>query len=120
MSCLRYFTIFFDSTPHEKQCLLFTTRFFAAFDTDREEYAGCREPGRFLSRCKIPGFLLSPGRFMLSAVAGITGIKNVVLLENVLLFDVEDTGATGSDIAVKRLGIIRPKLEWEVEALRQC
>jgi lipopolysaccharide transport system ATP-binding protein len=92
---------------------------FAAFDADREEYAGSREPGRFVSKCKVPGYLLNPGRFILTGVAGITGIKNLAVLENVLSVDIEDTGAAGSHVDGKRKGIIRPKLEWQVEALRQ-
>lgn len=89
---------------------------FAAFDADRKVFAGPREPGRFVSKCKVPGNLLSPGRFILTGVAGITGIKNLVVVENALSLDIEDTGAAGSHVDAKRKGIIRPKLEWQVEA----
>jgi lipopolysaccharide transport system ATP-binding protein len=90
---------------------------FTSYDADHEEYAGPREPGLFISKCKIPGHLLSPGRFILSGAAGIRGVKNLALLENVLSFDVEDTGAVGSHVGGKNKGIIRPKLEWLKEAL---
>jgi lipopolysaccharide transport system ATP-binding protein len=92
---------------------------FATYDADREEYAGPREPGRFVSKCEIPAHLLSPGRFVLSSAAGITGVKNLVLLENVLSFDIEDTGAAGSHMISKRQGIIRPKLRWWREEVSQ-
>lgn len=90
---------------------------FTAFDADREEYAGPREPGLFISRCKIPGYLLSPRRFMISCSSGIRGVKNLVRLENILSFDIEDTGAIGSHVGGRRQGIIRPEIEWQREVI---
>lgn len=92
-------------------------RVFTAYDTDCEKYIGPREPGRFVSKCKIPGHLLSPGGYSISSAAGITGVKNLALLENVLLFDIEDTGAVGSDVSGRRQGVIRPRLEWQREPI---
>jgi lipopolysaccharide transport system ATP-binding protein len=90
---------------------------FAAYDADQDEYAGPRDPGHFVSKCKIPGFLLNPGRFVLSSAAGMTGVKTLMQLENVLFFDVVDTGSVGSHITSERWGIIRPKLEWRKVAV---
>ncbi len=90
---------------------------FETYDADRVDYAGRREPGIFITKCKVPGNLLSPGGFILSINAGIRGIKNLAKLENVLSFNMEDTGAVGSHIGGRRQGVIRPKLKWHREAL---
>lgn len=87
------------------------------YDADKEDYAGPREPGIFISKCKIPGNLLSPRRFLISINAGMRGVKNLVRLENVLSFDIEDTGAVGSHVGGRRIGVIRPSLEWQREVL---
>lgn len=90
---------------------------FASYDADESEYAGPRSPGHFVSRCTIPGHLLNPGRFVLSFAAGITGVKTLALVENVLSFDVIETGSTGSHITNERSGFIRPKLDWLKEVV---
>lgn len=90
------------------------TTVFTAFDADRQDYTGGRQNGLFISRCKVPGYLLSPGHFFLSTIAGMRGIKNFVYVENVLSFDIEDTGAVGYDTGGIRKGVIRPDLEWEI------
>jgi lipopolysaccharide transport system ATP-binding protein len=92
---------------------------FAAYDADREEFAKPREPGLFISKCRIPGYLLSPVSFTLSTAAGITGVRTLMQVENVMSFDIEDTGAVGSHITSKRWGVIRPRLEWRRETLSQ-
>ena len=89
------------------------------YDADIEEYSGLRQPGLFVSVCEIPGYLLSPGRYVVSINAGIRGIKNFVALENALCFDIEDTGAIGSSMGGRRLGIIRPQLKWQNRILCQ-
>ncbi len=92
---------------------------FATYDADQEEYAGGRKEGRFVSKCQIPGNLLSPNRYLLSVNAGIVNVKNLALLENVLSFDIEDVGAVGSHLSSKRAGIIRPKLKWYRQEAKQ-
>ncbi len=88
---------------------------FEAYDTDKEEYAGPRKSGTFISRCKIPANLLNPGRFIISVNAGIPNNKNLAFIEGALTFDIEDIGAVGSHMHSKRKGIIRPRLEWNCE-----
>ncbi|MFW6116195.1 MAG: ABC transporter ATP-binding protein [bacterium] len=92
---------------------------FTAFDADREEYADSRDPGLFISRCEVPGNLLNPGRFAVSVVAGIRGVKKLARLENVLTVDIENTGGAGAHLGAgrRRPGVIRPKLEWQRERL---
>jgi lipopolysaccharide transport system ATP-binding protein len=86
---------------------------FESYDSDQKEDVGRREPGTYISRCKIPANLLNPGRYILTINAGLPGIKNLARIENVLSFDIEDTGAVGSHLQAKRQGVIRPMLEWD-------
>jgi len=86
---------------------------FQAYDSDEEISPGPREPGRFVSRCVVPGNLLSPGRYLLSVNIGMVNVKNLVRLDNILIFDIEDTGSAGSIYSRGRMGVIRPKLKWQ-------
>jgi lipopolysaccharide transport system ATP-binding protein len=88
---------------------------FQAYDSDIEETPGPREPGRFVARCTIPGNLLIPGRYIASVNAGMVNIKNLVHLDSILVFDIEETGSAGSAYGRARMGIIRPKLTWDIE-----
>ncbi|MEP7288291.1 MAG: ABC transporter ATP-binding protein [Chloroflexota bacterium] len=86
-----------------------------AYDSDSVFYSGIREPGRFLSRCDIPGHLLNTGNYLIDINAGIPNLKNLVNLENVLAFNIVDTSATGANSSVERGGIIRADLIWSQE-----
>jgi lipopolysaccharide transport system ATP-binding protein len=88
---------------------------FQAYDSDTEETPGPRETGQFIARCGIPGNLLSPGRYIASINVGMVNIENLVHLDGVLVFDIEDTGSAGSTYGPPRMGIIRPQLRWEKE-----
>jgi lipopolysaccharide transport system ATP-binding protein len=93
------------------------TLLFEAYDADDERNEGRREPGEYRVRCELPAHLLNPGRYIVSINAGIPNIKNLVFLEGVLALDVEDTGAVGSSMHTRRNGIIRPKLNWQLEEI---
>ena len=97
----------FTLTNVEGTCL------FQGYDSDNEETPGPRKPGRFAGQCRIPGHLLSPGRYIISINVGMVNLKNLVRLDSVLVFDVEDTGGPGSVYGRERLGILRPKLSWK-------
>jgi lipopolysaccharide transport system ATP-binding protein len=84
-----------------------------AYDTDDERYAGPREPGNYMSRCTLPGKLLSPGRYVISVNAGEPGSRNLAFAEAALNIEIVDTGAVGSHMRGGRSGIIRPEVQWE-------
>jgi len=88
---------------------------FEAYDADDERYTMRRESGNYVARCELPPQLLNPGRYVVSVNAGMPHIKNLAFLEGALAFTIEDTGAVGSHMDSKRLGVIRPKLKWECE-----
>lgn len=88
-----------------------------SYDAEKEEYASSRELGFSVNKCKIPGNLLNLGRFTLSINAGIRGVKNLVMLENVLVFEIENTSFTPSYINGMRKGIIAPNIKWQKEEI---
>ena len=87
---------------------------FESYDTDANLELKDRAVGAFTMSCSIPGQLLSPGRYLLSLNAGIPNILNLAFAENVLTFNVTDTGSPGSELISRRRGIIRPRLDWEI------
>ena len=88
---------------------------FEAYDSDEQEYVGRREPGHYKIRCEIPAHLLSPGCYLVSINAGIPNVKNLVFVENIVEIEIEEMSPTGPILALKREGVIRPKLKWECE-----
>ncbi|MBN1680157.1 MAG: ABC transporter ATP-binding protein [Anaerolineae bacterium] len=81
-------------------------------DVDNPDLAGMRQPGHYTSSCTIPGNLLSPGRYFLSVTSDIQHVKVLTQQHNILSFHISDTGAFGSDVGGRRLGVIRPVLDW--------
>lgn len=78
-----------------------------------------REPGKYISQCKIPGFILNDGRYLVSFgsdVALLSTVSRLVFTDNCLSFiikEIEGHGATKEKLP----GLIRPKLEWRVEKI---
>ena len=83
------------------------------YDADLFKYNGAREQGHFVSKCKIPGNLLSSGSFTLSVNAGIEGVRNLAFAENIINFEIQNVGTIGSHHGGKRKGLINPNLEWD-------
>jgi lipopolysaccharide transport system ATP-binding protein len=86
---------------------------FETYDADHPEFRSSRAPGRYTARCQIPGQLLSPATYIISANAGMPNNKNLCAPGNVLVLDVEDTTVRGS--MPPRGGIIQPNLSWKQE-----
>ena len=86
---------------------------FDAYGNDDPHFTGPLEPGDYLSRCRIPPNLLSPGRYFLTFNADIPGQRTLATFQNVAAIDIVDTGAVGAEMGKHRLGFIRPSLEWE-------
>jgi lipopolysaccharide transport system ATP-binding protein len=92
---------------------------FEAYDSDEPDHSGPRAPGEYVACCEVPGDLLNAGRYLLTVNAGVPRIKNFLFMEGVLVLDVADTGAVGSHMGTRRLGVIRPRLRWEIESGRR-
>ena len=91
---------------------------FTSFDTDEPiqfEKFGVRNPGRYISRCIIPADLLNEGRYVFGLNASIFRVGRFFQDERALTFTVDATGAPGKQWTEVRLGMVRPRLEWNIE-----
>lgn len=93
---------------------------FTAFDTDdAEQYEqfGARQSGRYISRCSIPADFFNEGRYSLGVNASSFGVRRYFMDENALSFNVDISGAPGTQWPELRHGPIRPRLDWKIEKL---
>ncbi len=91
---------------------------FTSFDTDdarRYEHLAVRPPGHYLSRCQIPADLLNEGRYVLGVNASVFRVRRYFQDEQALAFNVDASGAPGTQWLEPRLGLLRPRLAWSVD-----
>ncbi len=93
---------------------------FASFDTDdphKFEKFTQRPAGHYVSRCIIPSNFLNEGRFVIGVNASSYKIKRYFQDEQALVFTVDPTGAPGMHWPERRLGTVRPQLNWAIEEI---
>ncbi len=93
---------------------------FTAFDTDdaeQFEQFGARRAGRYISRCEIPADFFNEGRYALAVNASSFGVKRYFMDENALSFNVDISGAPGTQWPEPRQGPVRPRLNWKIEKI---
>jgi len=87
------------------------------------EDAGCesglRQPGSYMSTCKIPGTLLNSGLYVITPSADIPSVENFFFEENALRFHVERTGGSYSSRPDRLPGVICPSLQWQISTLKR-
>ncbi len=91
---------------------------FTSFDTDeREKFEDLtiRDAGHYVSRCFIPPNLMNEGRYVLGVNASVYRIQRFFQDDKALTFTVDATGAPGMQWPEKRLGPVRPKLNWQIK-----
>jgi lipopolysaccharide transport system ATP-binding protein len=89
-----------------------------SFDTDdasQYEKHGTRNAGHYVSRCTLPADLLNEGRYSLGVNASSFGVRRYFQDEQALAFNVDISGAPGTQWAEPRQGPIRPRLDWKIE-----
>ncbi len=93
---------------------------FTSFDTDDPalfERYGVRAAGHYVSRAVLPPDLLNEGRYVIGVNASSFGVRRYFMDENALSFNVDISGAPGTQWPEVRLGPIRPRLQWRIERL---
>jgi lipopolysaccharide transport system ATP-binding protein len=94
---------------------------FTSFDTDEEERFerfSVRPAGHYVSRCCIPGDFFNEGRFVIGMNASSYRIRRYFQDEQALAFSVDTAGAPGMQWPEPRLGPVRPRLIWDIEAIQ--
>ncbi|MEW5939715.1 MAG: ABC transporter ATP-binding protein [Chloroflexota bacterium] len=91
-----------------------------SFDTDDallfEKY-GTRNTGHYVSRAILPPDIFNEGRYSVGVNASSFGVRRYFMDENALAFNVDISGAPGTQWPEPRVGPIRPRLEWKIEKI---
>jgi lipopolysaccharide transport system ATP-binding protein len=91
-----------------------------SFDTDDPtefDRVSVRKEGRYISRCTLPADMLNEGRFMIAVNASTFRVKRYFQDEQALTFNIDAAGAPGMHWPEPRMGPIRPRLTWNIEAV---
>lgn len=88
----------------------------AAVSSTIDEWVNKPRPiGFYRSLCELPGNFLNEKRYLVTPIVGILPSNTQVLLEDIISFDVIDTGEMRKEFYGEWLGVIRPKLGWSTE-----
>lgn len=91
-----------------------------SFDTDAPdlfEKFDSRKAGRYISRAQIPADIFNEGRYSIGVNASSFGVRRYFMDENAIAFNVDISGAPGTQWPEPRVGPVRPRLEWKIEKL---
>lgn len=95
---------------------------FTSFDTDSpdlyDQYPS-RPAGHYISRCTIPQDYLNEGRYVIGINASAFRVKRYFHDEQALVFTVDGAGAPGTQWTEARMGAVRPRLDWKIEAVKE-
>ncbi len=87
---------------------------------NRDEWYGRPHPeGIFKSVCSIPANFLNEGTYLISAYVLIDVTNFEAFANEVVSFEVHETGAMRKEYAGGWIGMIRPKLAWQTQFLGQ-
>jgi lipopolysaccharide transport system ATP-binding protein len=93
-----------------------------SFDTDDAqlfEQHGTRNAGHYVSRAILPPDIFNEGRYSVGVNASSFGVRRYFMDENALAFNVDISGAPGTQWPEPRVGPIRPRLEWMIEKIEK-
>jgi lipopolysaccharide transport system ATP-binding protein len=91
------------------------TMILEGYDRRTEELPGQQSPGRYVSRCTIPGRLLKPGTYILSMTASICGQRSLAQIDHALSVEIREGQTAGAKVSVPRRAVVQPDLPWSVE-----
>ena len=88
---------------------------FSTGDIEKKDWCQKRrEPGRYVSRCEVPGMFLNSMSYVVTVGANVRGIEVFFHEEGVLKFDVAQTGNLLLERYGRLPGVICPSLRWDV------
>jgi len=93
---------------------------FTSFDTDEPalyDNFDSRTAGHYISRAEIPADVFNEGRYTVGVNASSFGVRRYFMDENVLAFNVDISGAPGTQWGEPRVGPVRPRLNWKIEKI---
>ena len=93
---------------------------FTSFDTDSPELYekfDSRNAGHYISRAELPADIFNEGRYTVGVNASSFGVRRYFMDENALAFNVDISGAPGTQWGEPRVGPVRPRLVWKIEKI---
>ena len=87
--------------------------FVAGDNEDSTWFGKIRQPGHYVSKCKIPGVLLNSGIYSLSFASDLRNAEILFRCDNTLKLNVEQTLLPAHSYS-RPAGVICPPLEWHV------
>ena len=73
--------------------------------------------GLFQSVCRIPRNFLNEGRYSITPIVGKVPVKTLILEEDLLSFNVHDTGEMRKEYSGGWIGVVRPQLPWHTKCI---
>ena len=83
-------------------------------------YARPHPQGLYRSVCTLPGEFLNEGRYTINAVVLRDSREVEVIERGAVAFTVHDTGAMRKEYGGEWLGVVRPRLPWKTEPVREA
>lgn len=97
-----------------KDCLLASINAASANAGTDSYYDQIQPKGIYKTTCTIPKFLLNNTRYSISVFLSTdSNYQNLTVAEDIINFDVHDTGEMTKEHAGTWIGHIRPKLDWK-------
>lgn len=84
---------------------------------EKSWYSKEKPPGLYRASCTIPANIINNGWYSASLIMFGRNFSDVVQVENLLTFEVQDSPALRGDFLGKFGGVIRPDLTWRTEQL---
>jgi|SRR5579884_33141 lipopolysaccharide transport system ATP-binding protein len=75
-----------------------------------------REPGSYVSACRVPGQILRPGRYFLTVFCYIPMRRPLAYHDNILSFEIS---SAGYQFHLDRVGLTTPVLDWTVQRIEK-
>lgn len=91
--------------------------YFYTYDADSTGFERTREPGRYITRCELPGWLLAAGEYTISIHATIVRMRWLCQLEHILSFDLNETERFDPAQEVQRPGLLAPRFPWKTQII---
>lgn len=86
-------------------------------DVDTGTWNGrAREPGSYISTCRVPGRILRPGRYSLTIACFVPRGQVFAYHDNVVFFEIS---ANGYQFALDRDGLTTPTFDWTVQKVEK-
>jgi lipopolysaccharide transport system ATP-binding protein len=76
-----------------------------------------RSPGLYRATCRVPSHMLAPGTYFVTIAAAIINQQTLDTHVDVLGFEVAESGCIRTRLNDRRVGVITPILDWQIERI---